>query len=588
MNVSDAGYLTLEGEAITGRMPAQVLLLEGEFTPPVQSAVAHAYRRFCLEAKVSVMEYFNVSRRLADGTLVRFERNGPQDRIFVKAAAVEQGLYELLPAFWLDAPALGSANPSPLNSSTWKELPYDAAALPQVVQNFWLMHPGNHTWFDARPDSAHRDLVLSWWGLSKDRYGMSWAYATTAAELSPEATADRYKTLYCNGIKVGSLPAAIYGVCICEVAGVKNIAVVTAPKFKASENWAGGTPNVTHYRYATSWASLEDFYGAAKPNSELTLTLYHAPLPDAFVSTKVMGLLDFTAIATFTIDSFTPTAFDVDGTPRKFFHSSPGSGCFTAATHPLHFNSSGTQGFLPFAGTASLNDTDASPVTVHGLFMDPRTGAVTTTAGTLTPIDAAIGVALGTATSASAHMPLNLTSGARCLAVDYRGDDLVYAWVDGGGLGTYGATNLDGVLFNEAGSYSEYWYVTGDLRSKCVNFVNRTAGGATDYLRTIRLLNGATITDSIDSAPLAGLNNITLTSWGYEGCDTSFDLRLIVDRAAVFTRVYVDEGDVTATLQALDGFDVQAIQLPVLCGPLQRLDGTPAPATKYVTGDPPP
>jgi hypothetical protein len=80
-----------------------------------------------------------------------------------------------------------------------------------------------------------------------------------------------------------------------------------------------------------------------------------------------------------------------------------------------------------------------------------------------------------------------------------------------------------------------------------------------------------------------GANTAILT--GYEGSDSSFDARMAVSRFGGQVKVYVNDADVT---DSLDDDQLQDVKYPVLCGPFVWAGGSkPTQPTAYVAGEAP-
>lgn len=85
----DQNWIGLGGTPVTGRIPTQLIMMEGTLTPARYAQVAHAYQLFCMGKLTSITDYFVANRVLLDGTRVRCESMQGRDRVFVWASDKE-------------------------------------------------------------------------------------------------------------------------------------------------------------------------------------------------------------------------------------------------------------------------------------------------------------------------------------------------------------------------------------------------------------------------------------------------------------------------------------------------------------------
>lgn len=154
-------WIGLNGEPVTGRVPPQLIMMEGVLTPRQYAQVTHAYQMFCMGKLTSTTDYFVADRRLTDGTRVRCESMQGRDRVLV----------------WSVAPK-GSPEIQPLNFQfQWAKLRGTAAETdafyswrrcerrspPATYTGFpETEYPGNFTWSSKKIRVKGRMVQLSW------------------------------------------------------------------------------------------------------------------------------------------------------------------------------------------------------------------------------------------------------------------------------------------------------------------------------------------------------------------------------------------------------------------------------------------
>lgn len=575
MNLLDDTWQTFDGEPVAGRIPAKVIV-QGDAALSVAQidGVKAAYRTFTRAQQASLARHSVQHVVLGDGSRVRIERNGDAaDRVFVTPPPEGAGLYSLLPAFFVNAPdQWGDTMPDPINSATWTGLPLSSTTPhPILSENFRKRHPGNVTWFDGRPDSNNKGLVLSWWSMAADRYGANWQRVDSSeVQHSPDGLA----TLYCNGDVIGDLPQAVIGACISLIDGVDTICVATSDTISVSS-----VTGVHGFRYGQVWGGTGT---SAQVRTQQLVRFYHADMPGCFRD-GVFFKLTFTLSHSFLINDkdFNPavTPFTYR-TADYVWHQG-----VTYPTHCIKFNSSGAAGVLPMNGfvrlATAVDGTDPSVEFVTGaLLMDPRALDVSLYAMDDTPIRSFL----------SARFPSKTISTLQLDgkgAWDYKQDTLVY--VDGARA-----------VMTETGE--------SDLEVRLIHaleygIVSATASGV-DFSDIVDpFLVPGTDSGSSGTAPAeasTGNGDANITgdlrvdfrystgssfAVGFEGMDSSFDGRLLVVRAISYVHVFIDGTEVTTALNAIVGLNLQNIKYPVLCGPIQWSGGTEPTIPKvYVSG----
>ncbi len=578
MRLHDSSFLSFNGEPITGRIPPRVLVAGSQaLTAQQQAGVAHAYKLFCDAKRIAPTGYLTQHRTLVDGTFITMTSIQDVDavRVVPPIARLQLG-YELLPAFWMDAPADGDPLPDPINSATWTHMPYLSTHLPTLREDFRVKHPGNQNWYDSREDSPVKGLVLSWWGLAKDRYGAHATYPLTMVGPSSDGT---YTDLFCNGVVIGQFSEAIYGACITDIDGVQTVCVVTC----GTHSFA--TTGGQQTRYGTSVSSYDpsNTISVHDATHRVSFTLRRAALPSRARKEFAFSLLTFTSAGSFTAGTF-GTAFDVGGT--AYWFTNPAR---LKATDSIRFNASGTQGVLPASGFVDTFGNAGTADSIAYLLLDPRDGTLSSVLNqpgsfvdsTLIPAGMqAYFDGLASAPPATVAM--------RGAWFDYVEDTLVYAAFgnafDGATLDTIYLYLSDGAItYSYTGgalttaATSDWTRITGDMRRRFVNAWNLEATTRVQYL------DGTKLVDTTAALP-GGYTKENAMSFGWEGCATSFDGRLIIDRNNDAVQGWVDGVEVTADLDAVTDLNFQDIQYPVLCGPLLRNRGAAKPQLEYVKG----
>lgn len=527
----------------------------GMLTRAQEGQVEYLFTKHKSGVSVALGGHFVSEGKLSDGSRVRITTNSGAHTIAVWPAEVTGIKYELLPAFWLNAPDNGEEVEEPINSATWLGLPYDAEKLPHLKEFQRVEHPGNQTWYDSRADSPNRGLVLSWWGISQDRYGTVWRYPNTMAEPSPT---ERYNQLWCNGVLIGQIGTAIHGACITEVDGVPTIAVVTSSKRKLD---IGG-------EYIFFYGSGFDGIDTASSylGSDIAFTLWHAPLPADFRK-FLFRRLDFTSIVTKPL-ALRDSTFDIGGTAYWFTNRA-----LHRAANAIKFNTSGTQGVIDVRGFVGPSTGTVSTGYVWAVFIDPRDGTL------VSELKSANTTQMGEQAVAD-HYGLTLADvSSGVWWYDYVGDTLTrfvtgVPQVSPGVYRAFGYSTFHGFLFETPFAGGPNFGLgdprfLGDLRvGLAVVFTAQ---------RMYRALNGTLLEDVPYTTPYFS----TLAQGGFEGGDSSFDGRLIVSINAGVVRVFIDGVDVSEDLNDPE-FKLQDIRYPVLCGPLARKDGKTRPPKTYI------
>lgn len=575
MNVFDDRFITFDGEPMPGRVPPAVSLRNDN---PITTEQAHgaqqAYRAFKDAVNLSPAKHHTDRRELQDGTVVEMVSSNGLDFVDIWPAGGVRTGFEMLPAFKLDD------IDGDLNSATWRDMPYDPTVPPVLVEQTFIEHPGNQTWCDLRDGSETRGLVLSWWGLSKDRYGAHWAQPEDMDEVAPSTAAYRY--LWCNGVKIGTIGTSggIMGACITEVDGVKRICVVTAP-IRLSDIDSGDRLR----RYGNAWAAgfSPVLYGEAA--TDTTLTFYHADLPSAFFQQFSFSELTFAGVASFDMSEL-GGRFMHNGATDSWFRFDP----VLRSTAGIKFNGAGTEGVLWVAAERSDYPTSDADGFIGPLFFDPRDGtAYTDSDRQLYDGNSASSATWPGKDDIEAHFlstygAITNHNTEPAFIADYIGDDFFLAYVGtiiaGGTTYQYIADSAGNVYDAfSGGAILSNVRLTGDLRYGLL----AVCSTAFSIPLTTRLYLDGTIIDSIDLS-YPGLNLQTVMALGFEGADSSFDGRLFVGRLGGEPLVLADDEDETADLTELK---LDETTYPVLCGPIALRTGKLSPQDRYVKGDPP-
>lgn len=559
-----------------------------EPTPAQLAEVERIFLDHMATGRLSLAGYRVHDADMTDGSLVSIVSNSGQHDVLLWPAGGQAPIrYQLHPAFWLNMGGAGATHPTPVNSATWRGMPYDSAEPPTLKQDHRIKHPGNRTWFDCRADSPAKGLVLSWWGLSKDLYGNMINFPDAQAEPSP----DGYRLLYCNGVKIGEIRnlgpgtgSAIYGACIADVGGTLKVCVLACSYLKVDVSGPEGT--LLHYNSYADSPGVTTNQGI----SRLTLNLYQADLPATFRQ-FLFRELDFSGPALAqvsvgvdnTVSLPGQTFFKIAGVDYRF--TNPSSWRLTTG---CKFNASGTAGILPVRGYVDVSAGAGTADGVGYILIDPRDGTLSTV---LNPRDGSqtnTPPAAVTAHYDDLYPSRHTTITGQWAHYDWNEDTLILAITGTASIYTdatktvlaatnyWGYTSQDGMLYDLAGSdLGTGPTITGDLRGRLVDFINRSAGLRRLYYRGTLVTAGAAS---------AGSN----LSSKWEGADTSFDRRLTVYRSDDVVRAWADNTEISATLNGITDFQFQQVRQPILCGPLARLDGQLRPPKQYVAGEPPP
>ncbi len=196
MSLLDNGFINFNGDSVTGRVPAQVIVAGGvALTKEQQGALAHAYKLFCDAHRVSLANYLVQHRRLDDGTLLRMEHNGNQgDRVFVTPPPIDKPM--LLQGLFMGVPASLGVLDSGTAPKYSKQARFRGATAPPVSLRASRKlddsraidaHPGNLTWWSNAIKVNRRPLVVSWYGKATrygraDYYGAGKQWASSAQQ----------------------------------------------------------------------------------------------------------------------------------------------------------------------------------------------------------------------------------------------------------------------------------------------------------------------------------------------------------------------------------------------------------------------
>jgi hypothetical protein len=514
--------------------------------------------------------------QLGDGTRITFSSNFGVHQVDVVPPQPLGSNYLLRPAFSMDAPGFGESWPAAedLNSATWRPMPYTALSLPEIQNEYREEHPGNQYWHDSREDSPNFGLVLSWWGLSKDRYGSNFVYKIGDEQPSPD---DTYTALFLNGVKVGTLPASIWGACVCEVDGVRKIAVITVNTIRTALTLVGATNSHYILSYGQRLSLDAGLLVSTGTFHSTSVALYHANCPGDFTIT---GELEFTLVATMPManDGTVNAQVDIGGGDMRYLTVG-----LARCAEPVKFNASGTEGMIPVEA-GSLDVWGSPPAgddrSTDYLLIDPRTATLSLpSAGVAAPDihsrPASVTATVFVPSYILAAYPAATQWGGACWR-DYDEDTLVTV--------EFGVTDsllvahhsVHGELFQRARpGIPVYPVFTGHLGHGVMNFI--------DWGNTLtidRFLDDThiAVAEAFANYPAADLALQARMQVGFEGCAVSWDGRLIVDRCDATTRVFVDGEDVTADLTG-----VADICHPILCGPLKvDFAALPEPPRSYV------
>jgi hypothetical protein len=174
------GWITFEGEPVTGRAPPTFALRSGKLTAARRGMVASVYGKFGAARKLSVAgeSYFAASYRMPDNTLIKIVSINGMDHIHVWASDTEPTSGEGVTFWcqpwddaWIDEPYAevftiprwfdinGGAVEEDAPEDFLDELVRNEEYEPPATANY----PGNLTWF-APPPHASAGIVVSWWG----------------------------------------------------------------------------------------------------------------------------------------------------------------------------------------------------------------------------------------------------------------------------------------------------------------------------------------------------------------------------------------------------------------------------------------
>lgn len=620
MRLNDPRFIGFNGKPITGRVPPRLIVMNHVTPSSKQEAeIAHHYKLFCDIKHVSIAPFITASRKLSDGSLVRFDSLQGIDTAYAHLVPPNDatGKYALRPAFWYNPPQFSATGKQ--NIGTWTNMPFGGSAAPKRKENawptktpFWMMepHPGNRTWRDARKSSKTKGLVLSWWSPSPDRYGVG--YARKAGTFGPQPEVD-YNVLYLNGHIIASMDAPILGACLYEDGDQIKVAVATVSMVNEF-TYGSGTYAYTIARYGSGGDSSGQnltplgTYDYMK-DGQCNVGIYHAVLPDK----ALKYVFDFDLL-TFDMIKFMQFGEnygfnDVNG---AFWYWGSSSIPFFSLCHGIHFNNAGNEGVFPIYGY--MYGASGSKQ-VCGYKINPQTGAITLIPYSDNFVAGKSGADMYADDAASFGADYVVGAYGPPHAWDYAltGPDteqLVYVHLRYAENSTtqnaYFKHSLYGILrvIPRAGEgqpagtdgYYGQWRMIGDLRAGVMFWEGWINASWAPVPSPWRVWHGFVKNTLIESGS-ASQEAVPLPGWepswvghygfGYEGWDTSFDGRMTVGRFNARTRLFVDGVDKTALL---DPLDVANARYPVLCGPSLWRDGghlNPKDLLKYVSGDAP-
>lgn len=586
----DPPFIEFDGTPVTGRVPPLLRVMEGrQLTPQQYGGVSHAYKLFRNAVGTMVGDYLVQHRVLPDGTRVRMESMQGRDVVYVwPTGGVDSGFFRMFPAFWLNEPAHGAPAPATPEYGTWTNVPYANGKTLATKRTFWKAHPGNMTWRSTRAESKTAGIVLSWWGLSKSRYGADWACPVDAQQPKD------YGKLFVNGTLVAdfdgpdyphSWPTAIIGACITLVGGAPTISVMTSRW--GSQQDIDGQRSLFYRGYGLygpqsggARIGTAGCYGFVVP----TITTYHARLPADFMDKGVIKPVPFTTVNSTTLSQW----LVINNNGNQFWLHQ----VYMHLTAGMKINESGTEGVLDiFATTTGPIPSNGTGTAMVAVFLDPRTGAVS---GWMSVDDPR--AQMWAENNHSGH------------AFDYEGDELVVAaqrWQ--GDAATPNSVPRElfhskyGVLMADPTAQASSdppealwrydWSVFGDQRAGVTVFVGANWPGSTNTFthQTIGWWNMAAhvfvkgaLVRSVYKTFYISTNSWMLFFEGYEGADSSFDGRMAIIRFFAEVMIFADDADVTPTIPS-----AQDIRYPVLNGPMAWGNGSTARPKQYVYGEPP-
>lgn len=586
-------WIGFSGAPITGKVPTQTIVHVEErgfqMTGPQYAEVQHAYKLFCDAVSVTPNpDGFHVQHRtFSDGTRTKMTSINSVHQVHVWPVGGGFKSIWIYPAFFYNAPALGSANPASVNSGTWAGIPYLSGKPLRKVDRSRRKHPGNRTWYDPRDTSDSYGLVLSWWGLSPDRYGLNFSRPAGTAQVFPEGESGM---LFCNGVKIADfgVDVAIYGACMGMVDEALKIIAVTSPRYDLSS-----TPFTVAFDLHR-YVNTDEYHPS--PGGTVSLTTWHASIPSLFYKGK-FSPITFSGVNSILLGAGGQEFKGPDELLYNYY-TPPEAGsteCRIRSATGMQFNASGTEGIISVYGRAyghPIDDYSDRTMVPCGIKFDPVTGNLTET--THWNQDDLVSIS-DAALNALFPVPVTFTPGNYSpMAADYEIDEYVevlqlYAFAPDEddvqvlqGVVVYHSKY--GVLLPSKTFYSEA-RVTGDLRiGFTILVIKKVFGEAEDNFRVLTFLKdesfstfgGDSLSDGIDDV-LYGGDQMGCT--GFEGSDSSYDQRLVVLRIDGETKVLVDGEDQTTEFP-----EPETVRYPVMCGPEAN---SSIRKKGYVLGDPP-
>lgn len=180
MSVHDPVFITFNGEAVPGRVPAR-LVVEGDrtLTPQQRGAVAKLYQEFRRTLDLSLLQQQQERHVLPDGTKVLIQSLQGVDTVRVNPPGPEPN--ELLVEWFRgvstsDTYDSGQASTGP--SASWRMPGAPTEMPPQLKPQSTLeLHPGHVTWSNPNLKRGGFPIVVSWRG-PRDRYSSSHGWSS--------------------------------------------------------------------------------------------------------------------------------------------------------------------------------------------------------------------------------------------------------------------------------------------------------------------------------------------------------------------------------------------------------------------------
>lgn len=244
---NDPNRIGFDGTPITGVTPPVTVVRTKDgrgagLTGPQQGTVQHMFKLFCDAVRVSTFPdgYHTQHRKLPDGTFVRMTSMQGVKKVEVVTPDGSAIAYDILPNGMVAKDAMASEK-YVLPGTRWvnppaKNQPPNAGGQPWGVtyapdysvaypsenpEKKERLIPGNTDWYDMRPGSKNRGLVLSWWRTSNSRYRDNARHPSTK-EYAPHdcmgagswvvdfGQTDEARTVWCNGIPILKVPEDQY------------------------------------------------------------------------------------------------------------------------------------------------------------------------------------------------------------------------------------------------------------------------------------------------------------------------------------------------------------------------------------------